>query len=186
MGISNLSLCPAVFLDRDGVLNRAFLHEDGKTHPPASPGQLEILPGVVQACQALRRANFLLIVVTNQPDVARGVQDRTTVHAINDKLRHLVPIDDIRVCFHDDADNCNCRKPKPGLLLQAARIWGIDLSKSYMVGDRWKDIRAGQLAGCTTIGVHHDHSELERCRPDFLARSLQDAASWIVNNTIEK
>ena len=121
----------AVFLDRDGVLNRAFLHADGKSHPPASPQQLEILPGVMDVCQSLRRAGFLLIVVTNQPDVARGTQRREVVEAINLELRRQLPLDDIRVCYHDEADNCPCRKPKPGMLLEAGFGLGPRFPKKF-------------------------------------------------------
>ena len=169
----------AVFLDRDGVLNRAFLHADGKSHPPASPQQLEILPGVLEMCQSLRRAGFLLIVVTNQPDVARGAQRREVVEAINLELQRQISLDDIRVCYHDDADDCPCRKPKPGLLLEAALVWGIDFRKSFMIGDRWTDVEAGRRAGCKTVLVHAAITEVQRCQPDFQASSLGEAVQWI-------
>jgi len=170
----------AVFLDRDGVLNRAFIHDDGKTHPPASPDELEILPGVVQACKELRQAGFLLIVVTNQPDVARGAQRQEVVEAINDVLCCQVHVDDVRVCYHDDPDDCACRKPRPGLLLEAARVWGIDLANSFMVGDRWKDIEAGRRAGCKNVLVERAYSEAEQSRPEFRAGLLAEAVDWIL------
>lgn len=170
----------AVFLDRDGVLNRSFLHADGKTHPPQTPDQLEILPGVLEACLSLRRAGFLLIVVTNQPDVARGAQRREVVEAINRKLLRQIPLDEISVCYHDDADDCPCRKPRAGMLLQAALVRGIDLHKSYMIGDRWKDIEAGRRAGCQTALVNAAATEVKRCHPDFQAPSLGEAEQWIL------
>jgi len=170
----------AVFLDRDGVLSRSFLHADGKTHPPQTPDQLEILPGVLEACLSLRRAGFLLIVVTNQPDVARGTQRREVVEAINRKLLRQIPLDEIRVCYHDDADNCSCRKPKAGMILQTALVRGIDLHKSYMIGDRWQDIEAGRRAGCQTALVNAAATELRRCHPDFQAPSLREAEQWIL------
>jgi len=170
----------AVFLDRDGVLNRSFLHADGKTHPPQTPDQLEILPGVLEACLSLRRAGFLLIVVTNQPDVARGTQRREVVETINRKLLRQIPLDEISVCYHDDADDCPCRKPKAGMLLQAALVRGIDLHKSYMIGDRWKDIEAGRRAGCQTALVNAAATEVKRCHPDFQAPSLWEAEQWIL------
>ena len=173
-------MCLAVFLDRDGVLNRAFIHDDGKSHPPASPDELEILPGVVHACALLKEAGFLLVVVTNQPDVARGTQRQVMVEAINDSLRRQVPVDDIRVCYHDDPDECTCRKPKPGLLLEAAEEWEIDLSKSFLVGDRWKDIEAGRRAGCKTVFIEQKPVASEQSRPDFRAGSLTEAADWIL------
>lgn len=188
-GGSNLhsppSLRRAVFLDRDGVLNRAILQDDGKTHPPASPGELEILPGAGEACAVLHQADFLLIVVTNQPDVARGTQSREVVEAINEALREQVHVDDIRVCYHDDQDNCLCRKPRPGLLLESARDWKIDLIASFMVGDRWKDIEAGRRAGCRTFFVDHELADVGRSRPDFRVASLFEAADWILRQGVE-
>jgi D-glycero-D-manno-heptose 1,7-bisphosphate phosphatase len=169
----------AVFLDRDGLLNRAFLHADGKSHPPASPRELEIMPGVMDVCQSLRRIGFLLIVVTNQPDVARGAQRREVVEAINMKLRQEIPLDDIIVCYHDEADNCPCRKPRPGMLLEAASAWDIDLPKSFMIGDRWTDVEAGRRVGCKTVLVNADHVEAGRCHPDFQTDSLREAKRWI-------
>lgn len=171
----------AVFLDRDGVLNRTYMCEDGKSHPPASPAEMEVLPGVLEACQSLRQAGFLLIVVTNQPDVARGTQSRTVVEAINETLRRRLPIDEILVCYHDNQDHCACRKPKPGLLLQAARAWGIDIAGSFIVGDRWTDIEAGQQAGCKAVLINTASLDARRCRPDFRATSLQEAATWILS-----
>lgn len=174
----------AVFLDRDGVLNRAFLQADGKSHPPGNPGELEILPGVMDMCRSLRRAGFLLVVVTNQPDVTRGIQRREVVEAINRELRRQIPLDDIRVCYHDNTDNCPCRKPKPGMLLEAASIWGIEIRESYMVGDRWTDIEAGRRAGCKTALVNAGATEARRCPPDFQAVSLRGAGHWILGQSL--
>ncbi len=172
----------AVFLDRDGVLDRHYLHPDGKTHPPATPEELEILPGVSAACWALRQAGYFLIVVTNQPDVARGTQRLEVVEAINEKLRQLLPVDDILVCYHDDQDRCSCRKPKPGLLLAAGLSWGIDLAHSFMVGDRFTDIEAGRDAGCKTIYINGGQkiSGLINTTANFQAGSLLEAANWIL------
>jgi transaldolase len=170
----------AVFLDRDGVLNRAIVR-NGKPYPPSGPAELEVLPGVIDACIALRAAGFLLVVVTNQPDVARGTQRRELVEAINDALRAQVPLDDIRVCYHDEPDGCTCRKPRPGLLLQAARDGQIDLANSFLVGDRWRDIEAGHRAGCTTILINYGYTEAQQSAPDCYVRSLPEAADWILN-----
>ncbi len=171
----------AVFVDRDGVLNRALVR-NGKLVPPASVDELELLPGVAEACVALRAAGFLLIVVTNQPDVARGTQNRQTVAAIHEVIRGKVPLDDVRVCFHDDADGCECRKPKPGLLLEAAKDWDIDIRHSFLVGDRWKDIEAARNAGCRAVQVENGHPEKEDAwaSPDLRVRSLKEAADWIL------
>jgi len=180
MGINPLKPRRAVFLDRDGVLNRVFLHADGKTHPPATPAEMEILPGVKEACQALHRAGYLRIVVTNQPDVARGTQTREVVEAINDVLRGQILVDEIFVCYHDDNDKCDCRKPKPGLLLEAAYKFGIILTDSFLIGDRWSDIVAGQRAGCKTILLAGAASETHRVKPDFYTASIKEAAEWIL------
>jgi D-glycero-D-manno-heptose 1,7-bisphosphate phosphatase len=170
----------AVFLDRDGVLNRSDVR-DGKPYPPAGPGELEILAGVAQACAALRAAGFLLIVVTNQPDVARGQQRQEVVEAINAVLRARVPVDDVRVCYHDDRDDCHCRKPRPGLLVQAAHDWQVDLSDSFMVGDRWKDVDAGRRAGCATVFIDYGYAESLPSAPNYSTGSLAAAADWILS-----
>lgn len=169
----------AVFLDRDGVLNRPRIGPDDVSRPPQSLDELEILPGVDEACRDLRALGLRLIVVTNQPDVARGTQTREVVVAINDALARALPLDAIYVCFHDDANDCECRKPKPGLLLSAARDWGIDLSASFLVGDRWSDIEAGKRAGCTTILIDDNRSQAVRPDPSVRVDSLASAVPWI-------
>ena len=172
----------AVFLDRDGVLNKALLRL-GISCPPASLDELEILPGVARACATLRAAGFRLIVVTNQPDVARGTATKEMVEQVNQALRERLPLDDIRVCFHDDPHRCDCRKPAPGLILQAAKDWGIDLSSSFMVGDRWRDIEAGSRAGCRTILIHEGEAKAEFSSPDHRAGSLLEATHWIMEQS---
>jgi D-glycero-D-manno-heptose 1,7-bisphosphate phosphatase len=169
----------AVFLDRDGVINRTVVR-DGRPYPPASVDALELLPGVAEALARLHDAGYRLVVVTNQPDIARGTQDRAVVDAMHAKLAATLPIDDFRVCDHDDPDGCNCRKPKPGLLRQAAQAADIDLGASFMVGDRWRDIEAGRAAGCRTIFIDYDYNELRRHAPDVIVRSLAEAADWIL------
>ncbi len=169
----------AVFLDRDGVLNRAFLR-GGVLSPPERPDQVEILPGAAEACQLLRQAGYVLIVVTNQPDVARGRQHQEVVEAINSTIRSAVSVDEVRVCYHDDNDGCECRKPAPGMILSAGRDWSIDLSESFMVGDRWRDIEAGRRAGCQTVLVGDHHEEGGRVVPDHQVDSLGAAAGIIL------
>jgi D-glycero-D-manno-heptose 1,7-bisphosphate phosphatase len=176
-------LRPAVFLDRDGVLNGVSVR-DGVTHPPAHPGELELLPGVPEACRRLVGAGFVLVVVTNQPDVARGTQSRETVEAMNDLLRGQLPILDVLTCYHDNADGCSCRKPRPGLLLEAARRWGLDVPRSFLVGDRWSDVLAGQAAGCrATLLVETLYSGRPRCNPDQCVADLPAAVDWILTRT---
>lgn len=171
----------AVFLDRDGVLNEAFV-ENGKPYPPRSPAELRILPGVKESCHRLHELGFLCIVVTNQPDLARGKIDRSTVDEINAVLSVELPLDSIWVCPHDDVDGCLCRKPRPGLLRQAAAHHGIDLAASYMVGDRWRDVGAGRAAGCrTALIVNPEYVEPSAEHPDARVQSLSEAVDWIAD-----
>jgi D-glycero-D-manno-heptose 1,7-bisphosphate phosphatase len=168
----------AVFLDRDGVINRALV-KNGKPYPPADLSELEIVPGAPEALARLRAAGFFLIVVTNQPDVARGRQTREMVEAIHVELKRQLPINDIRVCYHDDADRCNCRKPAPGLLIEAARDAQLNLADCYMVGDRWRDMEAGRRAGCATIFVDYAYAETQPEYFDVKVTSVVEAAEWI-------
>lgn len=169
----------AVFLDRDGVINRSEI-VNGKPYPPANLAAMEILPGVPNALKKLSNAGFLLIVITNQPDVARGTTPRETVEEINNYLAAQLPIDEFRTCFHDNGDGCDCRKPLPGSLLSAARMHNIDLTKSYMVGDRWRDVEAGQQAGCKTIFIDYGYDEKQPTAIDFRVQSLEEAAGIIL------
>jgi D-glycero-D-manno-heptose 1,7-bisphosphate phosphatase len=169
----------AVFLDRDGVLNRSMVR-NGRAFAPTSLDAFELLPGVLEALTDLRTAGFLLIVVTNQPDVATGVVSARVLEAIHLKLRALLPLDDIKVCCHVDADECLCRKPRPGMLLESAREWSIDLAHSFMVGDRWRDVSAGKAAGCSTIFVDYGYLEQQVDAPDFVVTSLTEAVKIIL------
>ena len=168
----------AVFLDRDGVINRAIVR-GGMPFPPANLEELEILPGVPEALQKLRDANFLLIVVTNQPDVARGTAKKADVEEMNAQLFSQLPLDDIKTCYHDSGDACLCRKPLPGALIDAAKEYQIDLSKSFMVGDRWRDVEAGQTAGCKTFFINYRYAEKHPEIPDFIVSSLLEAQQII-------
>ncbi len=171
----------AVFLDRDGVLNRCVVR-DGKPYPPASVSEVQILPGVGEALLKLRKAGFMTIVATNQPDVARGTQTREVVEQINTFLMAELELDETMVCYHDDKDACRCRKPLPGLLVAAAEEHGVDLSASFMVGDRWRDIDAGNSAGCRTILIECGYAErAPSISPDLIVRSLAEAVDWILD-----
>jgi D-glycero-D-manno-heptose 1,7-bisphosphate phosphatase len=175
----------AVFLDRDGVLNQVIL-KNGKPYPPANLEELVIPEEVLPALQILKSLHYLLIVVTNQPDVARGTISLSIVQNINTKLLKLLPLDDVRVCYHDDSDGCTCRKPAAGLLLQAALDHDIDLEKSFMIGDRWKDVEAGQRAACKTVWLDNQYEENEPKRaPDYTTNSLMQAVMWIKNIRIK-
>lgn len=169
----------AVFLDRDGVINRAYVRK-GRPYPPAGLAEIEVLPGVAQALTELREAGFMLIVVTNQPDVARGNTSREVVEEINNYLAERLAIDEFRVCFHDNSDACECRKPLPGALLAAAKIHDIDLVQSYMIGDRCRDTEAGQKAGCKTIFIDYGYAEKQPESVDYRVKSLLEAAQIIL------
>jgi D-glycero-D-manno-heptose 1,7-bisphosphate phosphatase len=182
MGIDGAPMKRAIFLDRDGVLNRAIVR-DGRPYPPRNVAELEILPGVELALRKLQTAGFLLIVVTNQPDVARGATTREDVEKINAALGSLLPIDEFRTCYHDGEAECDCRKPKPGALLAAAALHDIDLSRSYMVGDRWRDTEAGRRAGCKTIFVDYGYRERQPVAVDYRVASLSEAAEVIFGVT---
>jgi transaldolase len=172
---------PAVFLDRDGVLNEPVVI-DGRPHPPGSAADLKVGPDVVRACQQLRQAGLLLIVVTNQPDIARGTQERETVDAIHGEIRWRLPVDDLLVCPHDDGDDCSCRKPAGGLLVEGARRWGVDLRRSVMVGDRWRDVEAGRAVGCSTVFVDRGYRE-PTVTADLVVGGLPEAVPWILRAT---
>lgn len=169
----------AVFLDRDGVINRALI-SNKKPYPPSNISELEILPGVPQALTELKNSGYILIVVTNQPDVARGKVQREVVEKINTILMKQLPLDAIKVCYHDDCEQCLCRKPLPGLLLEAAKEFAIDLEKSFMIGDRWKDILAGKSAKCKTFFINNHYDEHIPEFPDFIVSSLLDAQKIII------
>jgi D-glycero-D-manno-heptose 1,7-bisphosphate phosphatase len=170
----------AVFLDRDGVLNR-FTIRDGTPRPPAGVGELEIFPDARDALHRLKEAGYLLIVVTNQPDIARGTQTRWAVDRINTAIGEALPVDEFLVCDHDDAANCPCRKPKPGMVLDGAARHAVDLQQSYLIGDRWRDIDCGASAGVRTVFIDWGYGERAPDHaPDFVAQSLVTAVDWIL------
>jgi D-glycero-D-manno-heptose 1,7-bisphosphate phosphatase len=172
----------AVFLDRDGVLNRAIVR-DGRPYPPDSLERFEILPGVYEALLRLDAAGFLLIGATNQPDVARGTQRREIIEAMNRRLLSESPLSAIFVCYEDGVD-CPRRKPNAGLLLEAAEQFRIDLAASFMVGDRWSDVEAGRRAGCRTVFIDRSYNERRPDPdPDFIASDLGEAVTLILSET---
>lgn len=173
---------PAVFLDRDGVLNRALVR-NGKPYPPATIEEFEILPGVVEGLAALREAGFLLIVVTNQPDVARGTQTREKIEEMHARLLDVLDLDEIVACY-EDGDDCPNRKPNPGMILDAAERHDIALEESFMVGDRWRDIEAGRRAGCRTVLINYAYDERSpSAPPDFTTANMVAASEWIVDRS---
>ena len=180
MGIGSLTR-PAVFLDRDGVLNEAEVR-DGKPYPPASAAEVRIVPDAPASLARLKAAGLPLIVVTNQPDVGRGTQSLEAVQAINRRLLLDLPLDDFLTCTHDDRDRCACRKPLPGLILEGAARHAADPCRSFMIGDRWRDIDAGRAAGCRTVWIDRGYRERGPSEPpDARVRSLAEAVTWILS-----
>jgi D-glycero-D-manno-heptose 1,7-bisphosphate phosphatase len=173
----------AVFLDRDGVINKSVVRE-GRPYPPAEAKDFELYEDVAAGCARLEAAGYLLIVITNQPDVARGTQTRTTVEAMHRKMLEALPqIARVEVCWHagaDWGDPCDCHKPAPGMVLRAAKALGIDLAQSFLVGDRWRDVDCGHGAGSRTIFVDRNYSEALRQPPDWTVESFGQAVEVIM------
>jgi D-glycero-D-manno-heptose 1,7-bisphosphate phosphatase len=174
-------LRPAVFLDRDGTLNRQIIRED-KPYPPATLAEFELFPGVTEACSQLAAAGYVLVVATNQPDVGRGTQLQATVEAMHAKLLSLVPsITRIEVCYDPGrGEESRRRKPAPGMLLDAARELGLDLARSWMIGDRWRDIDCGRRAGVRTVFIDFGYAEELQTKPDFTVSSFAEAARIVL------
>jgi len=159
----------AIFLDRDGIINEVII-KDGKPFSPRNIEEFVLLLGIDEFLKISKRFGFLNIVITNQPDISRRLLEISELNKMHKIIMDKLPIDDILVCIHDDMDNCDCRKPKPGLILKAAEKWNIDLSKSFMIGDRWKDVGAGKSAGCKTILLDALHNR--DITADYRVRSI--------------
>lgn len=175
----------AVFLDRDGVINRSHVRS-GKPYAPRTLAEFRLLPGVARAVHELKTAGYLVIVVTNQPDVGHGLISAETLEAMHDRLRCTVAVDDILVCPHRQDEGCTCRKPKPGLLRRAIGRWRIEPSESVMIGDRWNDVVAGKKAGLYTAFVDRHYAEPLVEHPDVTVRSLPHAVAEILKLSVEK
>ena len=173
----------AVFLDRDGVINKAIVL-NGKPYAPIEICDLEVLPGTYSALKKIQDHGLLTIVVTNQPDVANGKASKDKVESINNYLLHNLPINDIRVCFHNDNDKCLCRKPLPGLIIDAAADYNVDLGNSFMVGDRWRDIDAGSAAGCTTYFIDYGYQEEQSKNANYTVACLEEAVENILRGLV--
>jgi D-glycero-D-manno-heptose 1,7-bisphosphate phosphatase len=174
---------PAVFLDRDGTLNVQVVR-GGKPYPPANLDEFRLFPDAPAACRDLKAAGYALVVATNQPDVGRGDQPQAEVEAMNDLLCQLLPeIERVEVCYDPGrGEPSRRRKPEPGMLLDAAAALGLDLQRSWMVGDRWRDIDCGQRAGTRTVFIDFAYAEELRLPPDFTVKSLAQAVEVILAN----
>ena len=170
----------AIFLDRDGVVNKAIVRE-GKPYPPASINELEIAPYVLEGIKILKTKGFKIIIVTNQPDVSRGTKKREDIETIHLHLQQILQIDDIFCCFHDGKDDCKCRKPKPGMILNASAKWNIDRSRSFLIGDRWRDIEAASAAEVSSILIEYNYDE-KKVTPDFSCYDFKNAVNYILKH----
>lgn len=179
------ALRPAVFLDRDGVLNHPVVR-DGQPYPPASSDDIQLYNDVVAGCAKLKKAGFTLVVVTNQPDVGRGSQTLAAAESINARLTRLIPtIDRIEMCTHAGSRygvTCECRKPKTGMLRRAAEVLQLDLGKSFLIGDRWRDVDCARAAGCSAIFINRGYAESLRATPDFVVASFSEAVAIILDD----
>jgi D-glycero-D-manno-heptose 1,7-bisphosphate phosphatase len=190
----------AVFIDRDGVINElVYYPEQGIIDSPFTMQQFELLPGVSQAINNLHKMNYKVVLVSNQPGIAKGHMSEEAFKQIENKMINELAQGDAHLdgryyCFHHPEakvkklkTKCNCRKPAPGLLLQAANDLNIDLSRSWMIGDGLTDVKAGQSAGCRTILLGRMKCQLcylmeeLDARPDFIASDLSDAAKFILD-----
>ncbi len=171
----------AIFLDRDGVLNKTIFRM-GKERAPYSLEEFALFDGVEDALTLLKNKGYLLIVVTNQPDVARGWVEMERVTEVNNKLESLLPLDEIKACFHTDKDDCSCRKPRPGMLEEAQKKWMIDFSQSFMIGDNFTDIAAGAAVGCRTVLIGSATNQGGFPSPHYQAESLY---KWVENCLME-
>jgi D-glycero-D-manno-heptose 1,7-bisphosphate phosphatase len=167
----------AVFFDRDGVLNLVRL-TDGRPKAPLSLVDFEIDGAAPGAVQAVRDAGFFTFVATNQPELATGELAPATLDAMHAQLSASMPFHAIYVCPHRDADGCACHKPRPGLLERAREEWDLDLTRSYLIGDRWRDIGAGAAVGCETVLLSRPYSG--DCQPTYAATDINDAVTWIL------
>ncbi|HEX3730826.1 MAG TPA: HAD-IIIA family hydrolase [Opitutaceae bacterium] len=172
---------PAVFVDRDGTLNEQVVRE-GKPYAPRSAAEFRLFPGVPEACRQLKAAGFALVVATNQPDVGRGDMPMSEVEAMHAKLLAWIPeIDRIEVSYDPGrGEDSRRRKPEPGMLLDAAAALGLDLARSWMIGDRWRDVDCGKRAGVRTVFIDFGYAEELQAPPDFTVKSFGEAAAVIL------
>ena len=176
-------LVPAVFLDRDGVIVIPEFR-DQRSFAPRRLADFRLYPDAAASLQRLKRAGFLLAVVTNQPDVGDGLITHSEVDAMHEIMARQLPLDAVKACFHGHGQACDCRKPKPGMILQAATELGINLTKSFMVGDRKSDIEAGRAAGCATVFIDLGYTLPAPDAPDYVVRSITEAANVIIETVL--
>jgi len=152
-----------IFFERDGILNQVRVERQHQVSP-LTLEEFHVNKGIVPLLTRLKGEGFRLIATTNQPGLSRGYQSRRELDRMHELLRRTLPLDDILVCPHDETDRCPCRKPKPGLIIEAGFKWHLDLDRSFIISDKWQDAEAARNAGCTSLllngpwvgDVHHD------------------------------
>ena len=170
----------AIFFDRDGVLIQAPVI-DGK------PKSIENVSDIIFIVEEsliikLRDLGFYLIAITNQPDISRKKIKPEFVEKINNLIKTKYYLDDFYVCPHSDQDNCECRKPKNGLILDAAKDYNLDLSSCFMIGDRWRDIAAAEISGCKSIYIDYSYNEQKPYKQDYTVKCPSSAIKKILEN----
>jgi D-glycero-D-manno-heptose 1,7-bisphosphate phosphatase len=169
----------AVFLDRDGVINRGFI-VDGKSYAPRKIEDFKLLPFVIQSVEKLINNGFLVIVITNQPDIANGLLDIETLNLMHEKLITKLKLTDIYFCPHSKNENCECRKPKPGMIYSAVKKYKINISNSFLVGDRASDIEAANAIRCRSIFINRNYKEPKPFTQEKTVNSLKSATNYIL------
>jgi len=167
----------AIFLDRDGVINEVVFHRTKKPSSPWNFEEFKLINGIKKPLEELSQMGYYLFIISNQPDIARGHIKKDTTERINKIIYETFPIKEIFVCPHDDHHDCNCRKPKPGMIFILSKKWKIDLKKSFLIGDNWKDMEAGKSAGCITIILDQPYNQLVEA--DFRVKNLERAVDMI-------
>ena len=165
----------AIFFDRDGVINKVVFR-NGNYQKPIAPwniNEFKIFPGIKKSFCNLKNLGFKIFVVTNQPDIAKGIIDSCFVSRLNKIILQELPVDEIAVCPHEDKNMCDCRKPKPGMIVSLSKKWGVDCKNSFLVGDSWKDIEAGETAQCTTMLLERHYNT--HVKADYKIKNLCQA-----------
>lgn len=160
-----------LFLDRDGVVNQVMV-KDGKPMPPQTLDEFSYVPGIFELCDRAKKDGFLIVIVTNQPDISRGLVEDTMVDQFHKKIMRELPIDEIIVCPHDDMHHCDCRKPKPGMLLRALQKYNARKEDCWMVGDRWRDVEAANAAGVPVIWIDYGYDERRPTTAEYIVSDL--------------
>jgi D-glycero-D-manno-heptose 1,7-bisphosphate phosphatase len=173
-----MSTHKAVFLDRDGVLNQ-IVERDGRPGSPRTLAELRLVDDL-HSVGRLKDAGFLVFMITNQPDVARGHVTMDLLEAMLTEIRRRAPIDDYRICPHEDVDSCVCRKPRPGMILDLAQHWHVDLFRSYVIGDMWRDVEAARSAGCMPVLIRRSYNDGVEASAE--AQSLAEAVEMVLTN----